>query len=498
LVSGQFNGLVSNPPWLALSKIADNPYKEALEELGGALNVKPEGPSFLHLEMATIFLLHAVDRYLQSGAVIGCVVPETVLNGHQHNPFRENGYTKGERRVEFAVSNIWKVHESAFKNRAAVLFGRKLNPAKLRPNPIPGGTILPDGTVVSGKFKRVTMGPRTVWTDTDGKASAADFHPADFEQGADIMPRRLFFHEVSPVGNSGLSKLVPIDVDSPVYFLVNDAKQCKDFALVSPCVVQDEFLFDILISKLMSPFIMASPVKAFLPIRHGTSGNWERWTDQELLVKAKYRAVQKAFESIAGEVAKMKAGAAKADHAERIWERINFRNKVGKQVIPSNGYLVFTGAGGSDICSAFIDLGRIPAEKLIVDQTLYWAHVESRGAALYLTGLFNSEAANQLIKAFQPRGQQGERHIHELAFGITPPFDPSRPEHVEVVKATARLMSEYDKARQFAMKKGDDGVLQWLDPGKDLAKRRSRLRGIIRELPGYRDYENACRAVYGV
>src|SRR5205085_1310888 len=27
LVIGQFNGLISNPPWLALSKFADNPYR---------------------------------------------------------------------------------------------------------------------------------------------------------------------------------------------------------------------------------------------------------------------------------------------------------------------------------------------------------------------------------------------------------------------------------------------------------------------------------------
>ncbi len=60
---GKFNGLVSNPPWLALSKIAENPYTDVKKEAGD-YSIKPPGPSHLHIEMATIFLLHAVDRYL--------------------------------------------------------------------------------------------------------------------------------------------------------------------------------------------------------------------------------------------------------------------------------------------------------------------------------------------------------------------------------------------------------------------------------------------------
>ena len=30
LLTGQFNALVSNPPWLAMSRLANNPYQEAL------------------------------------------------------------------------------------------------------------------------------------------------------------------------------------------------------------------------------------------------------------------------------------------------------------------------------------------------------------------------------------------------------------------------------------------------------------------------------------
>src|SRR5262249_45919389 len=61
LVTGQFNGLISNPPWLALSKFADNPYREVLRREAEAYAVNAPGSSHLHVELATTFLLHAVD-----------------------------------------------------------------------------------------------------------------------------------------------------------------------------------------------------------------------------------------------------------------------------------------------------------------------------------------------------------------------------------------------------------------------------------------------------
>jgi len=156
-----------------------------------------------------------------------------------------------------------------------------------------------------------------------------------------------------------------------------------------------------------------------------------------------------------------------------------------------------TGAGGSDICSATIPIEDVPSEKLLIDQTLYWAWVETQDEAFYLTGMLNSRAANESIKAFQPRGQQGERHVHELAFGITPPFDASQEIHIEVVRTTKALFDEYRAHINEARISGEDWV-QWLDPSKNLARRRSKLREIIQSLPSYDDYSSACQVVYGL
>jgi methylase of polypeptide subunit release factors len=83
LVAGRFNGLVSNPPWLALSKIAQNPYQEVLKKKAVAFCIKPPGSSHLHIELATIFLLHAIDKYLKPEAAVGCITPEMALTSRR-------------------------------------------------------------------------------------------------------------------------------------------------------------------------------------------------------------------------------------------------------------------------------------------------------------------------------------------------------------------------------------------------------------------------------
>lgn len=495
LVAGQFNGLVSNPPWLALSKIADNPYTEALKHLAGMLGIRPEGPSFLHTDMSTVFLLRSVDRFLGDNAVFGCIVPETVLNGHQHNLFRANGFVDAKRPIALDICEIWKIDEHAFKNRAAILFGVKRSPRNL--DPIPGGFLRREGSVETLQFHRVDLGARTVWTERRVENASSLFHPAEFEQGADIMPRRLFFHDVQATDDPTLVSLAPIDEGtSQKAYLTKDAKQCKRFKLPTPCIVPEKHLYDVLISKMLSPFVVAQPAKAFLPITRNEAREWGPLSQFDLSQSAADEPALRAFGLIAKEIGKLD-GLKAGQHFSGMWDRLNFRNKIGKQSgLSDQGFLVLTGAGGSDICAALLDLSAIESARLLIDQTLYWAPVSTEDEALYLTGLLNSNAANELIKAFQPRGQQGERHIHELAFGITPPYDPEEESHVAVVRATRTLLGEY-VALIEANRDLDDSFVRWLDPGKSLARRRSVLRKTIEKLPSYRAYSSACSAVYG-
>jgi hypothetical protein len=179
---------------------------------------------------------------------------------------------------------------------------------------------------------------------------------------------------------------------------------------------------------------------------------------------------------------------------ESLFNLINVRNKLTQQIIAPSGYLVLTGAGGGNVCAAYIDLQQQDASRLIIDQTLYWTLVETEDEAIYLTGLLNSEAINLVIQDFQPRGQQGKRHVHKLPFGATPPYDSSQTVHRKVVTKTKALIRGYHK-----LKISHPLITDLLDPNSaSLMVRRRKILQHIKKLPAYEDYKEACISLYGL
>ena len=486
LVAGQFNGLVSNPPWLALSKIADNPYSAVLKRRAELFGIKPEGPSFLHVELATIFLLHAVDRYLRDGAAVGCITPDSVLNGAHQNPFRKAAYLTASKAVIFALEEIWRVEKGTFKNEAIVLFGRKQKAKRNEPNPIPGA--LADRTgLTPTNFYRSSQGKRTAWSEKNvGAVATAQRGPANFRQGADIMPRTLFFHETAAaptVGGKAQWQVRPIDIaSSPLAFAIQEAKKYESFRLTAR-VLPDDLLFDVLISNLLTPFDIAPPLKALLPIRKNSTATWEMLDSAS--IAAKGSAAVSAFREMSGAIGENAT-------IQELWELINTRNKLVQQVIGPGGFLVFTGTSGALVCSAYSSSEFYNLNKLIIDQTLNWAKVATEEQAIFLSGLFNSEAINEKISTFQPEGAFGKRHIHSLPFAITPPYNSEDPIHRDVVEQTRRLLAEYEQ------RKADDEKLSaMLDPNRGaLARRRKVIKTVIKELSSYNGYAEACRILY--
>lgn len=484
LVAGQFNGLVSNPPWMALSKIADNPYKEGLREKAEYYNIKPRGSSHLHIEIATIFLLHSVNHYLKDGSAVGCILPETVLSGHHHNPFRKGAFLSGMKPVTLSIDELWRIEKGTFKNEAIILFGKKEKKDQFVPSTIPGNLVSVSGhTPLS--FNQMVQGKRTAWSDTLSPLDNSNgfFRPAEFRQGADIMPRTLIFHEATQIC-TGQWRLFPIDrQQSKLRYLVTSAKKYRDFKL-QDCVVPDRFIFDVFISNHLTPFNLIEPVKAPLPIIKDDGGHWTP-------VRTTFLATQNGSKQAFDQIFSIIGNNIGPDDFFRMLD--SNRHKLTTQLIPSEGWIVFMGAGGNYVCSAYVDAKNFSPEKLIIDQTLYWAEVATEDEAIYLTGLLNSEAVNMVIKEFQPRGQFGPRHVHKLPIGVTPKYNPLDSAHIDVVEKTRQLLNEWNLA-----KSENSNILALLDPNKPLPQRRRKLRTLIQSLSTYPDYALAARNLYGI
>lgn len=483
LVRSRFNGLVTNFPWLALSKLSDNPYKGAVLKKATEFNIKAPGATFLHAELATVFLLHAVKHYLSDGAEVAAIVPNSVFQGKQHEPFRQALYCQANPPIDLCIQKIWNVDKSTFKtNVAAVLFGKK---TKCASSTLMGASVSQTGSS-SYPLHLSTLDEHTAWSEKPINRPGVGAY--SFEEGVDIFPRTVWFHDITLTTGAGgrkVAKIAPIcGSSSPFFYLVDAAKKCKTFR-ASSCTVDGEWIFPVLLSKHLAPFHIASPGLALLPLSKSPAGKWNPANSTSIaLDRSAKRFFETAFSALK-DVWKERPITASV-----VFDRINTkRGKLVEQSLPRKGYLVVFGAGGSIVCSAYAGLSTLHPEKLIIDQTLYWQVVSSKEEAVFLVGLLNSNALNELIQPFQPQGLMNERHIHTLAQAALPKWSQTDKKHTEVVVQTDRLISELTSVIASDLK-----LRKMLSPSEPLIARRTAIRDAIAQLPTYPAYEQACNA----
>lgn len=477
LVAGRFNGLITNPPWLAMSRLSSNPFAPVLSELAARFDLRPVGPALPHLEMATVFLTHAVDHYLTQDAVIGCVLPETVTTGSQHESFRRqlSGGLPGTS-VAICPTEVWLVDRSTFSTPAMVLFGKKRTPNAVQTLT----AISVDArTRASGTLYVRESHGRFVWSaQAPGDGVAGGYPEGHVKQGADLMPRRLVAVRVTGATPGTVTFQAP-QVGDPEWYLYKGAHEHTEY-WIPRTTLPSRFRHTMWISTHLVPFRIADPADMIIPaVRTGGILN--------LVDAASLAASPRAdryFQAIVGERRKS---------LQEFWKRgLNARNKLSGQdlIQSSDGYLVMYGAGGQVPTAAYVHLGAIAGDRPIVDQTLYWTIVETEDEAAYMCGVINSPRLAEYVRPLLPEGAFGGRHIHTLPPKATPRYDPADPDHQDVARKTRILIGELDVAMASPAK----GAL--LNPNGSLQHRRSRVRELIADLPSYPDYDGAVRKLY--
>ncbi len=477
LVTNQFNCIVSNPPWLAMSKLSDNPYKRTLQYKTGAFGIKPPGASHLHMELATAFLLASIEKYLKDEARWMCVMPGSILNGYHHEPFRLGKYRDSQHPVAASIDTIWELPISTFKNKAVVLGGRKTD--RESEYPLLGRVYAEPGVYGGCSYTLNRQGNRSAWTNKGESAEFLDIinsNPWAFHQGADIMPRTALFHDFVQLPNGSWSIRKIKDLSDLSYLLSNTHKDVC--GTLEADGFSDVYMYDCLISKHLSPFIVSDPVKVMLP---GTKvdGRWKGLADNDF-------ALMNPGTSYVFHEIQEKSGMS----LSKLFQKINMRNKLEKQDFTLGRWLVLSNAGGKNPCAAYVDLNLLEKGRLLIDQTLYWHLAETEEEALFIVGMLNSEALAVAISDFQPQGGFGARHIHTIPYKIIPSYDLSNDMHFEVVSKTKALISAWDSYCN------SDSIGKYLLPNSgSLNSRRRKLKAALKTMPQYDSYETACSNV---
>lgn len=480
----QFNAMVINPPWLALSKIAGNPYATLLDRLAEQLGVRPAGQSFLHTELSAVFLLEGVRRYLEPDGVFGCILPSTIAQGHHHNRFRSGAYSGASRGVAMDVDEIWSIPHGVFKNEAIILFGKK---AAYQARTAIAGRSVDEVGYEDRPFEAVTAvydgrPDRVIWTPKvvgKTKTPGFGFNPAPFRQGADLMPRTAWFHDFQAYGTAR-SKVMPIRSGDKLWYLLRDAHRETDFRLKAGLIIDDRFLARAVLSNQLSPFAVAPADRLLVPAAF--TGSWRELSDIDLAT-----ASQGTIDSFDSIMKMMKVD------LSGLFATVDLLGKLRRQTWDAASYIVLSGAGGANPCAAWVDPGTYVPGEVVFDQTVYWAPVRSKDEAAYLTGAVNSPACAELIRPFQPRGAQERRHIHKLPFSITPKFDPEDQDHVELAKATLAL----EAAWQTLLTSAPAMAEKTLPTHSNLQNRRRWATASLRDLTEWARYERAAVNLYG-
>lgn len=478
LVANQFNCIVSNPPWLAMSKLADNPYKKALQKKTDSFGIKPPGASHLHMELATTFLLASIDKYLKEGARWMCIMPGSILSGYHHDPLRLEKYKNSAYPVETNVDVIWELPISTFKNKAVVLGGIRTD--RKSQYPISGRTYEESDSYTECNYTLNKQGNRSAWTNKGENAEFLDVinaNPWEFNQGADIMPRTALFHDFTQLPN-GTWSIKKIENTSEMYYLLSDSHKdvCRDLVAEG---FSNDYMYDCLISKHLSPFFVSEPAKVILPGKK-VDGRWRGLTDGEIALLNS--GTSYVFSEIQAESG--------MPLSVLFDQKINIRSKLDKQSFALARWLVLSNAGGTNPCAAYIDLDKMDKNRLIIDQTLYWYLAESEEEALYIVGILNSATLSAAISDFQPQGGFGARHIHTIPYKIIPRFDETDDAHMDVVAKIKDVIAEWTVCCS------SEKTGKYLYPNSgSLNSRRRKLQTAIKTLDSYEIYEEACSSI---
>lgn len=479
LLAGQFNGLVSNPPWLAMSVLADNPYRELLSRRATRYGLRPAGQSFLHLELGTMHLLHAVDRYLKPEAAVACLVPGTILNGNHHEQFRQGSYLHSDRSVAFSVCEVWQVAPGTFKYPGAALIGKKATNVEDAATTVGTGAVAkPEGVEVVDFSIRKVGTDRTAWVlERDGLPAAPAGQHEVSQQGADLMPRSAVC--VDLLNDNGTEYRVDTPrAGSTWAFTMKQSKRLKNEyfpGYVAPC-----FIHKMAQSENLLPFVFGghcAPVA--IPACQDGDRAWQIYEPAEIR--------RMGFTRTARRFAEVNAKLATIGNTTLEY-RIDFRRKLRRQQFDGEGYVVLSGAGGTYICAACITLAE--AKKLVIDQTVYWQIVTDQNDAWFRTGFLNSSAMTDAILPFNPKGDFGPRHIHTLPYRLMPSYDATNDDHRAVAKMARSVAQE-----AATIVAGEPYIG---NPNRALPARRRKLCERLSQTENFQELDRLCGSILGI
>ncbi|MCY3831656.1 MAG: N-6 DNA methylase [Chloroflexi bacterium] len=418
-----FDVVVGNPPWLSYRYINSPVWQGEVKSLCIYYKLIDSGDVklFTQMDLSTLFFAHAKDRYLKDDGTLAFVMPRSVLTGaKQHRPFQRQGMTR--------ILDVGDV-SPLFNVPAAVIISSNGDIAKANiPTTTYQATYDKHELPLSEAMPLLTVG-ETLTNFVDPEVASIYYYEL-FAQGASLVPRNLCF-----VRPPGLPNTPIVETDPE---LDKDAKApWKGIKLEG--TVHNPYIYGTLLSKHLLPFGWQKLSMVALPVSQNETGQLEILHDVlAFAVKAHHRSFLTWFEKMSDIWEERKASKVE----ETLTEWFNYRNKLTAQNV-TDRFRVIYGGSGTNIACCVLDLDyeelwiyRRRVRQFVVDTTCFHYSASTEAEAHYLCAILNSPFVNDEIKAHQPEGLWGARHIQRTPFEACaiPIFDADNPDHQELAR----------------------------------------------------------------
>jgi SAM-dependent methyltransferase len=482
LTQSKFNMVVGNPPWIAMRYIENRNYQDFLKQqvLAYDLLDSKEVHLFTHMEMATLFFCSALDLYLKDEALIGFVMPRSVLTGASHHvKFKQFRKPKTKLTKIFDLEDVSPLFNVPSCVLIAVKGEATSYPVMARKY---AGKLDEKNLRLSSAIKQLSTSdymyvPPSIPT---GRSWYYD----RVREGATLVPRSLWFVDFE------VHETLGVDVSRPFVKTSEDvlggAKEPWRGIEVRGNVEAD-FIYATLLGGDIVSFGFSKLRSVVLPIEASSTGY--RLLDVDALRN-------RGFVHMADWLEKAQTlwEEGRTEKAEtrfpRILNRLDYNGLLSTQNSRKR-YVVLYNASGTNIASCVIDRDSLLEFKVlqatikprgfVADAKTFLYETNDENEAHYICAILNSNIVNEAIKPLQPRGLFGEREIQRRPFMfLVPKYNESDSKHLEIAKISkqchSRVVSnEFEKKSTVAARS---------EARRSVAKEIEKIDQLVSELLG--------------
>ena len=404
-----------------------------------------------------MFFARSVDLYLETGGLIGMVLPHSALRLGHYEKWRTGNWraSNGLRTlsVNFDIKPAWDLYN-------------------LEPNnffPIPASVIFAENLGLVGRAKSLTgdverwqgaTGTEDVMREAVEILSTADSEISPYAalslNGATIFPRRLFFIEEvenTALVRAGISRTVTVNPRRSS----NDNAPWKDLDLtsISDQTVEAVHVFDVHLGETVASYVTLNPLKAVLPLRRGdydlprdeSDIGGIKFAHLGQLMRGRWRNINRLWEDNKSKYAR--------DRHLNLVGQLDYYGKLSSQLAWQKDNsdkpvrVIYTKSG--EPTAAILQ----DADAL-VENVLYWIACRNIDEAYYIAAIINSDALQESAKPLMSRGQFGVRDLHKHLWKLPiPEYDGGNALHADI--SDAGKSAAHGASRQLARLRQERG-----------------------------------------